>query len=161
MNITIKKIRIHEIAALHFLINNECSIDGTVLRKSYWQLLMLLDNYQVAVCNGKIIGCAGFKCWPGRWCEIVSVVLKSETRGKGIGIQLVQSLIVDIQSRGYHAIFCLTGAREFFAKLGFCETQKNLFPMKIWSDCKKCPKNIGSPLDPQCPEIAMILILNS
>jgi len=160
MNIAIRKIKIHEIIALHFLINNECGINGTVLHKNYWQLLRLANNYQVVVCEGKIIGCAGFKRWPGRWCEIVSVVLKPETREKGIGTQLVQAVVADVHNRGYRAIFCLTGAGDFFAKLGFCETQKRLFPMKIWSDCKGCPKNIGDPLDPLCPEVAMVYMSN-
>jgi len=156
MSITIRKVYLYEISTLHYLINNECNASGTVLRKSYWQLLLLLSNYQVAVCDGKIIGCAGFKRWPGRWCEIISVVLKSEVRGKGTGVRLAQAVIADIQERGYQAIFCLTGAREFFSKLGFSEVPKKLFPMKIWRDCKECPKNIGDPLDPQCSEIAMV-----
>lgn len=155
MNVQIRTVRWYEIFALHKLINKEASINGTVLRKSHWKLLRMIGNYHVAIFENRIIGCTGYKIWPGRFCEIVSVVTSKAFRGKGIGMLLVNAVIKDIEIKGYRNIFCLTGAVDFFAKLGFRVDEKKRYPQKIWSDCKGCKKNIGDPLDPVCPETAM------
>jgi amino-acid N-acetyltransferase len=155
MSCKIRKARWHEIFVLHELINNESSINGTVLKKSYRKLLGLIGNYHVAVLDGHIIGCAGYKVWPGRFCEIISVVLRSEARGGGVGSALVEATITDILKKGFRNIFCLTGAVGFFENLGFRPDEKTRYPQKIWSDCKGCSKNTGDPLNPVCLETAM------
>ena len=47
----------------------------------------------------------------------------------------------------------LTYEQRFFAKLGFEVVDKESLPLKVWTDCVKCPKNDN------CDEIAMVLVL--
>ncbi len=47
-------------------------------------------------------------------------------------------------------IFTLTLEPEFFEKLGFERVPKEALPMKVWSDCAKCPK------EDHCDEIALV-----
>jgi amino-acid N-acetyltransferase len=51
---------------------------------------------------------------------------------------------------GLPRIFALTLNPDFFEKLGFKIIEKDSLPMKVWSDCAKCPKQQN------CDEIAVI-----
>ena len=44
-------------------------------------------------------------------------------------------------------------AMRFFEKLGFEVVPKDSLPLKVWSDCVRCPKREG------CDEIAMVRVL--
>jgi amino-acid N-acetyltransferase len=43
----------------------------------------------------------------------------------------------------------------FFEKRGFQIVEKNYFPMKVWSDCARCPKQ------DHCDEVAVIKTLDT
>jgi len=47
-------------------------------------------------------------------------------------------------------VFALTMEPDFFVKLGFGVVEKDELPMKVWSDCARCPKQQN------CDEIAVI-----
>jgi amino-acid N-acetyltransferase len=47
----------------------------------------------------------------------------------------------------------LTYEQAFFEKLGFVVVDKDTLPLKVWSDCVRCPKRDG------CDEIAMVRTL--
>ena len=47
----------------------------------------------------------------------------------------------------------LTYEQRFFEKLGFEVVAKESLPLKVWSDCVRCPKRDG------CDEIAMVRVL--
>jgi amino-acid N-acetyltransferase len=47
----------------------------------------------------------------------------------------------------------LTYERRFFEKLGFQVVPKETLPLKVWSDCVRCPKNND------CDEIAVLRVL--
>jgi amino-acid N-acetyltransferase len=48
----------------------------------------------------------------------------------------------------------LTYEQAFFEKLGFEVVNKDTLPLKVWSDCVRCPKRDG------CDEIAMVRTLH-
>src|SRR5436190_1668605 len=47
-------------------------------------------------------------------------------------------------------LMSLTYEQKFFEKLGFVIVDKASLPLKVWSDCVRCPKRDG------CDEIAMV-----
>ena len=54
---------------------------------------------------------------------------------------------------GIRKLMSLTYEQAFFAKLGFEVVLKESLPLKVWSDCVRCPKN------DKCDEIAMVRTL--
>jgi len=56
----------------------------------------------------------------------------------------------DARRAGIERVFCLTRRRSFFARLGFHEVPREVFPHKIWNDCLACPR-LSS-----CDEVAML-----
>ena len=74
-------------------------------------------------------------------------------RGKGIGSKLVGWCIDEAKRLGIRKLMSLTYEQRFFERLGFKVVSKESLPLKVWSDCVKCPKNDA------CDEIAMVLEL--
>ncbi|GIW75731.1 MAG: hypothetical protein KatS3mg104_0794 [Phycisphaerae bacterium] len=85
--------------------------------------------------------------------EVRSLAVDHEQRGKGIGSQLVRWCIDDARRLGIRKLMSLTYEERFFSKFGFVVVNKDTLPLKVWSDCVRCPKNLA------CDEIAMVLEL--
>ena len=63
-----------------------------------------------------------------------------------LGIRLVE----DAETLGIESVFALTLRDGFFNRLGFRTVAKEMFPAKVWSDCRQCPKLHA------CDEIAVV-----
>jgi len=50
-------------------------------------------------------------------------------------------------------VLALTRKPAFFHKLGFVLAEKGHFPLKVWADCARCPRQNC------CDEIAVVLRL--
>ena len=137
----------------------DASKDGPVLKKTPKQVRALLGNYFVASVSNEVVGVCGFKIWPGRQPEIVSLVVKKEYRGLGLGSRLVRRCLQEIKAKGLNTAFTLTTTPSLFEKLGFRRVEHRFFAQKIWDDCRFCPENIGDHLDPKCKEISLHLII--
>ena len=64
-----------------------------VLPRSYAQLVVMLPNYFVAICDGEIIGCCGFRIYPDGSVEIISLVVAERFRCNGLGPELVNRCV--------------------------------------------------------------------
>jgi amino-acid N-acetyltransferase len=104
--------------------------------------------------ESNIIGiCAMNIIWENL-AEIRSLYVDENYRGKGVGRELVEACISEAITLGLFKVFTLTYKKEFFVKLSFKETDRNLLPEKIWSDCFRCSK-----YPDYCDETAMIVEL--
>jgi N-acetylglutamate synthase-like GNAT family acetyltransferase len=52
-------------------------------------------------------------------------------------------------------LFALTRVVDFFQRFGFVETDRAMFPEKVWRDCRLCP------LINRCDETAVVLSLEA
>jgi amino-acid N-acetyltransferase len=82
--------------------------------------------------------------------EIKSLAVKEEHTRKGIGTKLVAAAIQQARGLGVPRVFALTLIPEFFEKQDFERIEMDELPMKVWSDCARCPKQ------QECDEIAVI-----
>jgi len=110
----------------------------------------VLANFLVATNPaGELIGCGSLIPLWVDLAEIVSLAVRADLRGKGVGRLLVQSLIEESRRLKINTVMALTYQVEFFSKLGFSIANKDEFPRKVWRECLECPK-----LE-QCDETAM------
>ncbi|MHC4355737.1 MAG: GNAT family protein, partial [Planctomycetota bacterium] len=72
------------------------------------------------------------------------------SKQKGIGRMLVSAAAEQAVALGVPKVFALTLEPEFFLKSGFEIVEKEALPMKVWSDCARCPKQQN------CDEIAVV-----
>lgn len=156
-NINIKPANKDQVEGICALINNEAA-KSTVIKREPESLSRLWKNYFVAMKDEKIIGTVGFKVWPGRYPEVISLVVEKKYRNRGLGDKLIVKCLQKIKQNGHNVVFALTGIPSFFKKYGFKKIDIRMFPQKILKDCKHCPRNAGHPDNPLCDEAPMYLI---
>ena len=136
-------------------IINDAAEFGLMLPKSLAQLYENVREFQIATDDdtGEVVGVCGLSIVWANLGEVVSLAVRADQRGKGLGRRLVQACIDEARELGVRKLMTLTYERTFFEKLGFEVVNRQALPLKVWSECVRCPKNQA------CDEIAMIHVL--
>jgi amino-acid N-acetyltransferase len=119
-------------------------------------LLNIYENirdFQVAVVDGRIVGCSGLHFTWGDMAEVRSLAVDPEAGRRGIGRALVEANIAEAREHNLVQIYAFTYVTEFFAKMGFQVVAHESMPRKVWMDCVNCHKLNC------CDEVAMVLHL--
>jgi len=148
----IRPATVHDVPQIAEVINAHAEL-GRMLFKSYAQLYEDLRDFAVYEKEGKIIGCTALTIIWADLAEVRSLEVDEKCRGQGIGKALVNWTIEEARRLQIRRIFALTYEQAFFAKLGFEVVDKDSLPLKVWSDCVRCPKREG------CDEIAVVKTL--
>lgn len=141
------------------MIDEAAAEKGEVLARDRAWLARHYRDYFLAFEGDWVVGMVGYKIWPGQKPEIISLYVRPEKRGRGIGRRLVQECLKRIKDQGHLMAFALTTRIKLFQEAGFEKVDRGLFPEKIWEDCRFCPKNNGQPDRPECNDEAMRLII--
>ncbi len=148
----IRPATIHDVPAIEQVINAHAS-RGRMLFKSYAQLYEDLRDFGVYEEAGELVGCAALTILWADLAEVRSLAVDEGHIGRGIGRQLVNWTVDEARRLGIRRLMALTYEQTFFEKLGFEVVAKETLPLKVWSDCVRCPKRNG------CDEIAMVRTL--
>jgi len=135
-------------------IVNDYAERGRMLHRSHAELYEHLRDYQVADGGGQILGVVGLRIMWSNLAEVYALAVSPEARGQGLGKRLVLSAVDEAEQLGIGRVFALTYEREFFERCGFHVVDRHQqLPLKVWSECVRCPKNQA------CDEIAMVRVL--
>jgi amino-acid N-acetyltransferase len=148
----IRPATIHDVPRIQEIINSHAEL-GKMLFKSYAQLYEDLRDFAIAEREGDVVGCAALTIIWADLAEIRSLAVDNACRGQGIGRQLVEWTFAEARRLQIRRIMALTYEQTFFEKLGFEVVEKDSLPLKVWSDCVRCPKRDG------CDEIAVVRTL--
>lgn len=80
-----------------------------------------VQEFWVAELDGVVVGAGALHIMWSDLAEVRSLVVSEFARGKGIGKQIVERLVLEAQNLGIRRVFCLTFEVEFFESLGFRE----------------------------------------
>ena len=144
--------RVTDVPAVQAIINSHAEL-GKMLFKSYAQLYESLRDFAVYEEDGEVLGCVALAIIWADLAEVRSLAVDRDAIGRGIGQQLTRWCIAEARRLGIRKLMSLTYEQRFFEKLGFVVVAKETLPLKVWSDCVRCPKNL------HCDEIAMVLEL--
>lgn len=112
-----------------------------MLPKSHDQLARLFREFVVAVDGeGTVVGCGALRVYTESLAEIASLAVAEHAHGRGIGRRIVDRLVQDAGGLGIGTVFALTLQEEFFHRSGFRTVPREMFPLKVWADCRTCPK---------------------
>ena len=152
---SIRPATIHDVPRIQEIINSHAEL-GRMLFKSLAQLFESLRDFAVYEdeATGRVVGCCALTIIWADLAEVRSLAVDESQRGKGIGRTLVEWTVDEARRLGIRKIMSLTYEQRFFEKLGFEVVPKEALPLKVWSDCVRCPKRDG------CDEIAMVRTLH-
>ena len=149
----IRSAKISDVKAIYSLISDHAEQDKMLFR-SMADIYENLQTFTVAEQNGDIVGCCALQIIWSDLAEIKSLAVDESKKGTGIGKALVEAAAEKAQKLGLPKIFALTLEPIFFEKAGFEVVTKESLPMKVWSDCARCPKQQN------CDEIAVVKTVN-
>jgi amino-acid N-acetyltransferase len=145
----IRPATIHDVPRMQAIINSHAEL-GKMLFKSYAELYENLRDFAVYEVDGEVVGCVALAILWADLSEIRSLAVDAAYQGRGIGGRLTQWCIDEARRLQIRKIMSLTYEQKFFEKLGWVVVSKESLPLKVWSDCVRCPKRDG------CDEIAMV-----
>ena len=127
---------------------------GDLLPRSNYDLCRHIKEYVVAEApGGEVIGCGSLKVYSRDLAELAALAVREDWQRAGVGAALLAALIAEARVHGLTEVLALTRKPAFFLKVGFAPAEREHFPLKVWADCVRCPRNDC------CDEVAVILKL--
>lgn len=154
LGMKVRNATVSDAKAICALINYYAEHDKMLFRPLA-EVYENLQTFLVAERGRQIVGCCSLEVIWSDLAEVKSLAVDSEGRGRGIGTALVEAALEQAVRLGIPRVFALTLEPKFFEGAGFTIVRKEELPMKVWSDCARCPKQN------ECDEIAVIRSLNS
>ncbi len=145
----IRSAKISDAKAIYSLINFYAERDKMLFR-SMADIYKNLQAFTVVELEGNVVGCCALEIIWSDLAEVKSLAVDEANTEKGIGKMLVTAAAEQTRQLGLQRLFALTLKPDFFEKLGFAIVEKETLPMKVWSDCAKCPKQQN------CDEVAVV-----
>ncbi|HUT28761.1 MAG TPA: N-acetyltransferase [Sedimentisphaerales bacterium] len=149
----VRSAKISDAKAIYSLINEYAEQDRMLFR-SMADIYKNLQGFMVAEVDGSVVGCCGLEVVWSDLAEIKSLAVDQSFKGKGAGKMLVAAAVEQARQMGIQKVFALTLDAQFFEKLGFEKVDTDKLPMKVWSDCARCPKQQN------CDETAVIIAVS-
>ena len=145
----VEKARIADITQIHKLINDYAS-NGEMLARPLSELYESIRDFFVIRDGDRVVACGALHVSWLDLAEIRSVAVAEDSKGKGLGDQLVDTCLKEAAGLGIKTVFCFTYQPDFFKRHKFTDIDKMELPRKVWTDCFRCPKF------PNCDETALI-----
>ena len=101
--------------------------------------------------NDRVLGCGALRVYNESLAEIASLAVDEAAQGAGVGRKLVERLVEEARELGLTTVFALTLQESFFHRIGFSTVSREMFPLKVWADCRNCAKLHA------CDEIAVAM----
>jgi amino-acid N-acetyltransferase len=149
----VRGANVNDVKAINGLINTYAERD-LMLFRSLADIYSNLQTFFVAEQDGEIVGCCALEVIWSDLAEVKSLAVDENHKGSGVGSSLVNAAVGRAKTLKIPKVFGLTLKPQFFERQGFKVVNKGELPMKVWSDCARCPKQQN------CDETAVIKMLN-
>jgi amino-acid N-acetyltransferase len=150
VEVRVRPARVADMLAVEPLINTFAA-RALMLPKTLEQLSRNFREFVVAEDeSGRILGCSALRVYTPQLAELGSLAVSEEAHGLGVGRKLVTAIEAQAALHGIGTVFALTLQDVFFHKLGYRTVPKEMFPLKVWADCRNCSKLHA------CDEIAVV-----
>jgi amino-acid N-acetyltransferase len=148
--VTTRPARVADMGQVAPLINHFAA-QGLMLPKTPEFLNRNFREFVVAVDEtGRVLGCGALRVYTPQLAEVASLAVAEDAHGLGVGRKVVAQLEVEAAKLGIGTVFALTLQDGFFHRLGYRTVSKEMFPLKVWADCRGCAKLHA------CDEIAVV-----
>lgn len=138
--VTVRPATIADMRGVEPLVNGFAR-RSLMLPRTHDQLARQFREFVVAVDEtGRVLGCGALRVYNETLAEVASLAVDERVQGAGIGRRIVERLMEDARRMDLRVVFALTLQEMFFHRLGFRTVPRDSFPLKVWADCRSCPK---------------------
>jgi amino-acid N-acetyltransferase len=145
----IRRARLADVEPMALMINAYAA-RGLMLPRTPAELYRLHRECVVVTdARGQVVACGGLRIYGPHLAEIVSLAVREDLHGRGIGAGVVDRLLEDARRLGIDGVFAMTLEEGFFHRKGFARVPRNQLPEKMSGDCRTCARREG------CRELAV------
>ena len=149
----VRLARLADVPALEALVAPWVA-GGDLLPRSRYDFCRHIREYHVAVDHeGAVVGSVALKLYSLDLGELGALAVRHDWQGAGLGRALCATVIDEARDLALREVFALTRQPLFFTRLGFEPAEREHFPLKVWADCARCPRQDA------CDEVAVTLKL--
>jgi N-acetylglutamate synthase-like GNAT family acetyltransferase len=134
-----RRARVSDVHAIHGLIAHY-SEQGLLLARTEEEISRNIGHFLVQTNSRRVVGCLSLEKYGVDLAEIRSVAVNPETRGCGIGANLIAFALEEARQSGIARVFAVTHAPQFFERQGFVASSRKFLTEKIERDCCTCAK---------------------
>jgi amino-acid N-acetyltransferase len=125
MSVLVRPANTSDVLAIRDLVENYAGDGPRLLRKNTVTLYEDVQEFYVAVQDGKVIGCGALHVMWHDLGEIRTVAVDPAIKGQGIGSKILDSLTQRASDLGLTKLFCLTFETKFFSGHGFEQIEES------------------------------------
>lgn len=112
-------------------LNNQFSPQGLTLPRAEQWVSNHIDDYRVVRDeHGRVLGCVCLDDYSPSLVELVSLAVRPELQGKGMGSALIGAAVDLARRRGYPELFAVSFSDNLFQHCGFHFGDINRYPEK-------------------------------
>jgi amino-acid N-acetyltransferase len=119
--VEVRRARTGDVPAIRALIDLHTA-DRRLLSKATVTLYEDLQEFFVAISDGRVVGCGALHVLWADLAEVRTVAVDPALRGTGVGSLLLRRLLDQARALDVQRVFCLTFETVFFGAHGFVET---------------------------------------
>jgi amino-acid N-acetyltransferase len=117
--ITLRNALVGDVDTMSRMINGYAAV-GLMLPRTPSELLGRLHEFMVATeADGAVAACGGLKRRGSRRAEIVSLAVREDLRGQGLGGRVLDRLVQEAERLGVDSVVATTRRERFFRIRGF------------------------------------------
>ncbi|MEU6711094.1 amino-acid N-acetyltransferase [Nonomuraea sp. NPDC046802] len=132
--VVIRRARTPDVRVVRRLVDTYAGAGPRLLEKATVTLYEDVQEFWVAERGGQVVGCGALHVLWEDLAEVRTVAVDPESRGLGVGRQIVSALIRQAKDLGLRRVFCLTFEVDFFARLGFRPIQGTPVSPEVYAE---------------------------
>lgn len=157
MTTIIRPAQIDDVTAILALVNRHAA-QNVMLPRTEESVRTTIADWIVAEdpddpAAPPVVGCGALVPLTDTLVELRSLAVDESQHGRGVGSQLVLTLVELARAQGFPQICALTLREAFFLRLGFDLVDRWQISPKVWQACIYCPKFH------RCDEVAVLMNL--
>ena len=120
MSVVVRSAKTGDVKQIRKIVDDYAD-QKRLLSKETVTLFEAVQEFTVAEVDGEIVGCGALHVLWEDLAEVRTVAVIESMHGKGIGHQLLESILEKAKDIGVKKVFCLTFETKFFGAHGFTE----------------------------------------
>jgi amino-acid N-acetyltransferase len=122
MSVVVRSAKTSDVKKIRKIVDDYAE-QKRLLSKETVTLFEAVQEFTVAEVDGEVVGCGALHVLWEDLAEVRTVAVIESMHGKGIGHQLLESILEKAKEIGVKKVFCLTFETKFFGAHGFTEIE--------------------------------------